>query len=428
MGLRRRRSSGTLPGSNPHQAAEPPPTQGGTITSRSRDALIELVAEGLIDGIVCQLKSGKEADIYVVEHGPYHYVAKVYRKREFRSFKNDAGYREGRNVRNTRTKRALEKNSKFGQKQAEEAWRMSEVEALRSLQASGASVPRILTHHEETLVMELICDDNGELAPQLAQVSFDPESARVMYDKILEQVVILLLNDLVHGDLSPYNVLVRKGEPVVIDFPQCVSAAHNQQASNLLERDLYAISQHLGIYDPEIRELGKQSWQIWAEYEAGRLERDFRPDSEKKRAEIVGDLASLVGFVQEANEEADLERRAAEGDEDARALLRAADRRARRRADSVAAEAERRADEEAAHEEAKRRSERRAKGKSRGGGRGKRGKSEDKASSESGRTSGRHGRGGKPGGGEGTGAQDERSGESSGDRPRRRRRRRGGGG
>lgn len=351
-------------------------------------------------------------------------------------------------MRNTRTKRALEKNSKFGQKQAEEAWRMSEVEALRSLQASGANVPRILTHHESVLVMELICDERGELAPQLAQVTLSRQGALEMYDKILEQVVILLLNDLVHGDLSPYNVLVRDNEPVVIDFPQCVSAAHNQQASQLLERDIYAVSQYLGTINPEVRKLGKLSWQIWAEYEAGRLTRDFRPDAETQRPEAVGDLASLVGFVQEANEEGDLERRAAAGDADARALLRAADRRARRRAQAIADAEQAKADEEAAKEEEARRSER--KGKRRGGGGGgggggkgrrRRGKGGEKSESSgrqgaaSGRAQGqgedqgrsrRRRRRGKSGGGEGGGkpAAASGGGEGGGEGKKRKRRRR----
>lgn len=282
--------------------------------------------------MVCPLKSGKEADLFVVEREPYHYVAKVYKERKHRSFKNDAGYREGRKVRNTRNQRALSKNTRFGQKLAEKAWHRAEVDALQRLSAAGARVPRILAHHENVLIMEMICDEQGQLAPQLAQVHLSPEGAQEMYDQILEQVVLMLLNDLVHGDLSPYNVLVRGGEPVIIDMPQCVSAAHNQQASKMLERDVHAISRHLGLINPAIRKQGDGAWQLWIEYERGTLTPEFRPDVGRKRPTEVADVEGLAEFVKAAAEEAELERRAEEGDPDARALLRAAQRRAAKRA------------------------------------------------------------------------------------------------
>ncbi|HBP23723.1 MAG TPA: serine protein kinase RIO, partial [Planctomycetes bacterium] len=292
--------------------------------------------DGVIDAVVCSLKSGKEADLFVVEREPYHYVAKVYKERKYRSFKNDAGYREGRKVRNTRSQRALDKRTRYGQKLAETAWHTAEVDALTKLAAAGASVPRVLAQHERVLILELICDEKGELAPQLAQVPFSPEGAREMWDDILQQVVLMLLSDLVHGDLSPYNVLVREGKPVVIDFPQCVSASQNTQARKLLERDLKAIAQHLGLIDPSIRGLYKHFWQLWDHYERGTLDDDFAFDLERGRSVEVGDLEGLVGFVEEAREEAELEKRAAEGDTDAMALLRAAERRAAKRARKIA--------------------------------------------------------------------------------------------
>lgn len=309
--------------------------------------------------MVCPLKSGKEADLFIVEHGPYHYVAKVYKERKFRSFKNDAGYREGRKVRNTRSQRALDKGTKYGQKLAEKAWHSAEADALRILESAGARVPRILAHHDRVLIMELIADDKGELAPQLAQVPFSKEGALEMYNEILEQVVLMLLNDLVHGDLSPYNVLVRDMKPVVIDMPQCISAAHNQQAGLLLERDVKAISQFLGLINPEIRAMGNQAWQLWVEYEAGTLTPEFRPVPGRERAKEVGDLEGLAEFVKNAAAEGDLERRAKEGDADAQALLRAADRREAKRARRIAQAAEVAAAAEAAEAEAKAKAERR---------------------------------------------------------------------
>lgn len=298
------------------------------------------------------LKSGKEADLFVVERAPYHYVAKVYRERKVRSFKNDAGYREGRSVRNTRAQRALKKGTRYGQKLAEQGWHLAEVEALRTLGAAGARVPRVLAHHDRVLIMELICDAHGQLAPQLAQVSLSPPEAREMFDTILGQVILLLLNDLIHGDLSPYNVLIGTEGPVIIDMPQCVSAAHNKQAALLLERDVTAITRHLGLIDPAIREHAKETWQIWAEYERGTLVPEFRPEVGRKRENDVSDLGGLVEFVQAARDEAELEKRAADGDEDAQALLRAAERRAARQARRVT-EARQAAEEEAREERRK---------------------------------------------------------------------------
>jgi len=335
-----------------------------------------LLDDEIIDAMVCPLKSGKEADLFVVEREPYHYVAKVYKERKHRSFKNDAGYREGRKVRNTRNQRALSKNTRYGQKLAEKAWHRAEVDALQRLSAAGARVPRILAHHENVLIMEMICDEQGQLAPQLAQVHLSAEGAQEMYDQILEQVVLMLLNDLVHGDLSPYNVLVRGGEPVIIDMPQCVSAAHNQQASKMLERDVHAISRHLGLINPAIRKQGDGAWQLWIEYERGTLTPEFRPEVGRKRPTEVADVEGLAEFVKAAAEEAELERRAEEGDPDARALLRAAQRRAAKRA--------RRAQEaKEAAEEAEAEAKRIAEGKPKDGKRRRRKKGKGKRDGDS---------------------------------------------
>ncbi|MGE0708321.1 MAG: RIO1 family regulatory kinase/ATPase [Planctomycetota bacterium] len=330
--------------------------------------------DGVIDAVVCPLKSGKEADIFVVEREPYHYVAKVYRERRVRSFKNDAGYREARGVRNTRTQRALAKGTRFGQELAEKGWHSAEVDALRRLEAAGARVPRVLAQHERVVLLELICDAQGQLAPQLAQVPLTPESARQLAEQVVEQVVILLLEDLIHGDLSPYNILIREDGPVLIDFPQCVSASQNQSARQLLERDVQAVMQFLGLKAPELRRWGNSAWQLWEEYERGTLTAEFRFDIEREREANVADLDGLTAYVEEARADAELEKRAAEGDTDAQALLRAAERRAAKQARRAAAllEAEAEAEREAASRDAKRRS--RQRGKRRGGGTGQSGR------------------------------------------------------
>ncbi len=309
-------------------------------TRGTPQGLQELLDDGVIDSVVRALESGKEADVFIVVCEGRQCIAKVYRSRQFRSFKNDAGYREGRTVRNTRAQRAIDRNTRFGQKLAEKAWHVAEVDALRRLGAAGARVPGVIAHHDPVVIMEMISDSRGNLAPNLGEVPLSPEGALAMYDVIIEQVVIMLQNDLIHGDLSPFNVLVGKDGPVIIDLPQCVSAAHNVQANRLLERDVRAITRHLGVIEPSIADLDKHAWQLWAEYERGTLEAGFRPDPEKERPTEVGDLAGLAEFIQTTKRDADLERRAAEGDEDAKALLRAAERRearAQRAADARAA-------------------------------------------------------------------------------------------
>ena len=180
------------------------------------DGLARLIDDGVIDRVVRPLKSGKEADMFVVEKDDVPLAAKVYKARERRNFRNDAGYREGRRMRNSRSQRALDKNTKYGRQVAEQAWHKAEADALRTMKAAGGRVPELFAFHENVLIMELITDRHGEIAPQLAQVPLSATGARDMWDKLIGQVVLMLCNDLIHGDFSPYNVLVNEDGPVII--------------------------------------------------------------------------------------------------------------------------------------------------------------------------------------------------------------------
>ncbi|MBX3471368.1 MAG: hypothetical protein KF878_31245 [Planctomycetes bacterium] len=240
-------------------------------------SLLKLIEDGVIDQVLQPLKNGKEADLFVVIKDNAAYAAKVYRKREHRSFKNNATYRDGRSVRNTRSTRAMEKGTRFGKQVLESAWQKAEADALRQLFSVGVRVPQVLAHYEDVLVMELILDATGEPAPQLAQVQFTPQEAEAIYDELVGQVVLMLLNDMVHGDFSPYNVLVSAYGPVVIDLPQVVSASHNLKACVLVERDVQSVARYLGIFSPTVRRLAREAWQIWHEHEKGTLVPEFRP-------------------------------------------------------------------------------------------------------------------------------------------------------
>ena len=221
-----------------------------------RDPLAPLLADGVIDEICARLKSGKEADLWLVRHGAEIVAAKVYKAREARSFRNDAAYREGRKVRDTRTQRAMDRGSRFGQAASEEAWKTKEADALHALHAAGVRVPRPVMFYEGVLLMELVVDAEGHPAPRLVDAPVAREQAAALYVDLRGQAVRMLCSDLVHGDLSPYNVLLGRDGPVVIDFPQVVGAAHNSQAEAFFVRDVENLRRHLAGIDPALRAAG----------------------------------------------------------------------------------------------------------------------------------------------------------------------------
>ncbi len=238
------------------------------------DPLAPLLADGIIDEVLSRLKSGKEADIYLVRHAGETLAAKVYKDRSVRSFKNDAIYREGRAVRNSRTQRAIEKGSRFGQAAAEDAWKAKEAEALDTLFAAGVRVPKPYLFYEGVLLMETVVDAEGRPAPRLIDAAVPAERARDLYLDLRQQVIRILVCDLIHGDLSPYNVLLAWNGPTVIDLPQVVGAAHNSQAEHFFRRDLEALRRFFASIDPGLNARGADAAEIWQAY----VRRDLRPD------------------------------------------------------------------------------------------------------------------------------------------------------
>ncbi len=198
------------------------------------DPLAPLLADGVVDEVVARLKSGKEADLWIVRHGEELVAAKVYKARAERSFRNDVAYREGRRVRNTRTQRAMDRGSRFGQAAAEEAWKAKEADALHALHAAGVRVPKPVMFYEGVLLMELVVDASGHPAPRLIDAHVAREHAAALYADLRAQAVRMLRCDLIHGDLSPYNVLLAWNGPVVIDFPQVVGSRAQQPGRALL--------------------------------------------------------------------------------------------------------------------------------------------------------------------------------------------------
>ncbi len=237
-------------------------------------ALQTLLADGIVDEVLGQLKSGKEADVWLVAHNGETVAAKVYKEREFRSFKNNAGYKEGREVRNTRTQRAMNNGSRFGQKASEDAWKSAEADTLAKLYESGARVPKPVLFYEGVLLMEVIVDAESRVAPRLVDAAVTIENAAALYTLVREQAVKMLCADLIHGDLSEFNVLLAHNGPVVIDFPQVVAAAKNSQSEHFFKRDIENVRRFFANADPALHARVSDADEIWRAY----VRRDLAPD------------------------------------------------------------------------------------------------------------------------------------------------------
>lgn len=232
--------------------------------------LLPLIEDGVIDSVIGQLMSGKEATVYTVQCGKEIRCAKVYKEAMKRSFKKATQYQEGRKVRNTRRARAMEKGSKYGRKQQEETWQNAEVDALYLLANAGVRVPIPYGCFDGVLLMELVTDESGDVAPRLGDVSMSAEQALEDHAVVMHYVVLMLCAGIVHGDLSEFNVLVDDYGPVIIDLPQAVDASANNHAESMLQRDVENMTQYYGQFAPEL--LGTQyAEEMWALYEDGEL-------------------------------------------------------------------------------------------------------------------------------------------------------------
>jgi RIO kinase 1 len=232
-----------------------------------------LVHEGMIDGVVRQLMSGKEATVYVVRCGEELRCAKVYKEANKRGFRQAALYQEGRKTKNSRQARAMAKGTRFGRQAQEEAWQSVEVDTLYLLAAAGVRVPKPYGFMHGVVLMELLTDADGHAAPRLNDLAL-PEALALAYHAVLiRQIVRMLCAGIIHGDLSEYNVLVDRTGPVIIDLPQAVNAAGNNNAAAMLQRDVSNITAYFSRFAPVLAatQYGKE---IWALYERGALHAD----------------------------------------------------------------------------------------------------------------------------------------------------------
>ncbi|MCE9665626.1 serine protein kinase RIO [Halomonas sp. M5N1S17] len=263
-----------------------------------------LVEDGMVDEVVAQLMSGKEAQVYVVRAGGELRCAKVFKEAKQRSFKQAVQYQEGRKVRNSRQGRAMAKKTRYGQKEQEQAWLNAEVDALYRLAAAEVRVPQPFGFVDGVLLMEMITDAEGFAAPRLDDVTLTDEQARAYYAKVIGDVVRMLCAGLIHGDLSEFNVLLAPDGPVIIDLPQAVDAAGNNSAEMMLERDVNNMRAYFGRYAPELlnTDYGKE---IWALYEAGELHPESKLTGCFAYDTTAVDVDDLLAVIEDAREEQD---------------------------------------------------------------------------------------------------------------------------
>lgn len=268
-----------------------------------------LLDEGLIDEVTTQLMSGKEADVFVVVSEGEYVCAKVYKESMKRSFKTATVYVEGRKHKNSRRARAMEKKSKFGRAEQEKAWQTAEVDAMFKLLEANVCIPRPHICHEGVLLMDLVLDYDGNVAPRLNDVLLYEDEATDYHSFLIYETVKMLCAGMVHGDLSEFNILLAHNGPVIIDFPQVVDATANNNAKKIFLRDVQNLSNYFGQYAPHLKNT-HYGPEIWALFEAGDLTPDVKLTGKAPKYKGKLDMKAVLAEVEYAKEE-EMERREA---------------------------------------------------------------------------------------------------------------------
>ncbi|MBK8742023.1 MAG: serine protein kinase RIO [Betaproteobacteria bacterium] len=255
-----------------------------------------LVAEGIIDEVVRQLMSGKEAVVYVVRCGDEVRCAKVYKEANRRSFRQAALYQEGRKVKNSRQARAMEKGTKFGRQAQEEAWQSVEVNSLYRLAAAGVRVPKAYGFFQGVVLMELLTDAEGNAAPRLNDIVLTEELALGYHASLMQEIVRMLCAGVIHGDLSEYNVLVDANGPVIIDLPQAVDAAGNNNAAVMLQRDADNLTTYFSRFAPDLAHT-QYGREIWALFQSTKLQPDTKLTGRFRIEHKPADLAAILSDI-----------------------------------------------------------------------------------------------------------------------------------
>jgi RIO kinase 1 len=282
---------------------------------RMPDSLAALVDYGIIQEVVRPLMSGKEAQVYLVVSEGEERVAKVYKEAQARTFKHRAEYTEGRKTRNSRDQRAISKRSRHGRAQDEAAWRSTEVDMIHRLRDAGVRVPEPHQFIDGVLVMELVKDAAGEPAQRLGDLTFDPEEAEKIYHELIVQVTRMLCAGVVHGDLSEFNVLMGVKGPTLIDFPQSIDPARNQNARALLIRDVDNLHRFLARFAPHARRplFAQEMWQL---YQANKLTPTSKLEGSYRAPDAKVDTSDVLAVIGEVDEEQRLRHAVRDDDDD----------------------------------------------------------------------------------------------------------------
>jgi RIO kinase 1 len=267
-----------------------------------------LIDDGMVDTVVRRLKSGKEASVYIVACGGEVRCAKVYKEAEQRGFHKLAQYQEGRKTRSSRDARAMGRRGRHGRRVIEEEWKNAEVDALFRLAGAGVRVPAPYLVHEGVLLMELVRDGCGDPAPRLNDVEITADQAREWHAFMIIQIVRMLCAGLIHGDLSEFNVLLGSTGPVIIDLPQAVNAASNNNAFAMLERDVNNMRAAFGCAAPELLET-EYALEIWKLYEAGDLVPDSVLTGRFARDFSAPDVDAVLNQIEDERREAEARQR-----------------------------------------------------------------------------------------------------------------------
>jgi RIO kinase 1 len=281
---------------------------------RTPQRLQPLIDAYLIDAVVGQLKSGKEAEVYVVTSRGEYRCAKVYKEAQNRSFKQASQYTEGRKAKSSRQARAMNKKSRYGREEMESEWQNTEVEALAMLATAGVRVPKVYNFHEGVVLLEMIVDSTGHAAPRLNDVTMSAEDARKHHETLIGEAVKMLCAGYIHGDLSEFNVLLSERGPVIIDLPQAIQSTSNN-AFRLFERDINNLAAYFARFAPEIKKTD-YAHEIWKLYESGKLKPDTKLTGKFVHSTKRADVRSVLNEIDAAYEEEMRKRLARRGDHD----------------------------------------------------------------------------------------------------------------
>jgi RIO kinase 1 len=235
----------------------------------ANDAIDHFLGEGLIEGIVRIIKTGKEASVHLClanrsTTGEELLALKVYHPLDRRDFRDESVYRDGEWIKERRIRVALEKKTRYGREVQGGIWVNREWETLERLWDAGAPVPKPVARTDDAILMTYVGDEEAA-APQLHRLRPDADEAEGLFRQLTRAIELMLYRNVIHGDLSPYNVLVWDGEAVVIDLPQAVDPRKNRHARGFLDRDVDRICAYFARYGVRTssQRLAADLWTSW---------------------------------------------------------------------------------------------------------------------------------------------------------------------